>query len=142
MHPEPTAEQAELKAAVRDFLAREVTPERLLAWEGDPVGVSPEVRRAVAALGWIGIGAPVAAGGSGAPLVDVACLLEECARGLLPRPLIGAIRGREWQVGARRLGARRVRRAHGPVGMVTSCAVATAGLGCRPGAAAGAGLRG
>jgi len=93
MHPEPTAEQVELKAAVRDFLAREVTPERLLAWESDPVGVSPEVRRAVAALGWIGIAAPVAAGGSGAPLVDVACLLEECARGLLPRPLIGAIRG-------------------------------------------------
>jgi acyl-CoA dehydrogenase len=93
MHPEPTAEQAELKAAVRDFLAREVTPERLLAWESDPLGVSPELRRAVAELGWIGIGAPAAAGGSGAPLTDVACLLEECARGLLPRPLIGAIRG-------------------------------------------------
>jgi alkylation response protein AidB-like acyl-CoA dehydrogenase len=92
MHPEPTSEQAELKAAARDFLAREVTPERLLAWESDAVGVSPEVRRAVAELGWIGIGAPAAAGGSGAPLVDVACLLEECARGLLPLPLVGQIR--------------------------------------------------
>jgi alkylation response protein AidB-like acyl-CoA dehydrogenase len=92
MHPEPTAEQAELKTAARELLDREVTPERLLAWESDPAGASREVRRAVAELGWVGLGVPAAAGGSGAPLVDVACLLEECARGLLPRPLIGQIR--------------------------------------------------
>lgn len=93
MRPEPTAEQAELKVAVREFLSREITQERLLAWENDPVGAPAEMRRALAELGWLGLGVPVDAGGSGAPLVDVACLVEECARGLLPRPLTSAIRG-------------------------------------------------
>jgi 3-oxocholest-4-en-26-oyl-CoA dehydrogenase beta subunit len=93
MRPEPTAEQAELKTAVRDFVQREITPERLLAWESDPLGAPPEMRRSLAELGWLGLGVPGEAGGSGAPFVDVACLLEECARGLLPRALIGAIRG-------------------------------------------------
>jgi 3-oxocholest-4-en-26-oyl-CoA dehydrogenase beta subunit len=93
MRPEPTADQAELKAAVRDFLTREITPERLLAWENDPLGAPPEMRGSLAELGWLGLGVPSEAGGSDAPLVDVACLVEECARGLLPRPLVGAIRG-------------------------------------------------
>lgn len=93
MRPEPNAEQNELKNAARDLLAREITTERLLAWESDPRGVSPDLERQIAELGWLGLGVPAGAGGSGAPLVDVACLVEECARGLLPRPLIGAIRG-------------------------------------------------
>jgi alkylation response protein AidB-like acyl-CoA dehydrogenase len=91
MNPVPTAEQAELKAAVREFCEREVTPERLLAWESAPLTVD-ELRRSIAGLGWLSIGAPATAGGGGSPLVDVACLVEECARGLLPRPLIAAIR--------------------------------------------------
>ncbi|HZR79721.1 MAG TPA: acyl-CoA dehydrogenase family protein [Candidatus Binatia bacterium] len=92
MRPAPTPEQEELKAAARELCAREVSVDRLLAWESDALGYEPGLRRTIAELGWIGIGAPAAAGGSGADLVDVACLLEECARGLLPRPLIGAIR--------------------------------------------------
>lgn len=88
----PTPEQQELKNAVRQLAARECTPERLLAWEADAAGVDEATRRTVASLGWLGVGAPESAGGSGGTLVDLACLLEECARGLVPRPLIGAIR--------------------------------------------------
>lgn len=92
MNPSPTPEQQELKRAVRDFVTRECTPERLLVWEADPNGVDEDTRRTVARLGWLGIGVPEAAGGTGGSLVDLACLVEECARGLLPRPLIGAVR--------------------------------------------------
>lgn len=93
MRPVPTAEQEELRQAVRDFCAREVSPERLLAWEQSEDGVDEQVRSATARLGWLGLGIPASAGGSGAPLVDVAGLVSECARGLLPRPVLGALRG-------------------------------------------------
>jgi len=92
MRPAPSPEQEELQRAARDLLVREVTPDRLLRWESDERGYDPALRKTIADLGWIGLGVAPDAGGSGASLVDVACLLEECARGLLPRPLIGAIR--------------------------------------------------
>ncbi len=92
MRPEPTGEQRELQEAVRGLLSREVDPDRLLRWENEPAACDPVLARTVAELGWIGLGLPTASGGGGADLSDVACLVEECARGLLPRPLLGAIR--------------------------------------------------
>ena len=74
------------------MLSREVDPDKLLRWESDATGFDPALGRTVADLGWIALGLPAAAGGGGADLVDVASLVEECARGLLPRPLLGAIR--------------------------------------------------
>ncbi len=93
MYLAATAEQQELKEAVRRFCAEQVAPERLAAWEKEPTGIDAAGWRAVADLGWLGLGLPVAAGGSGLGLVEVACLLEECARGLIPRRVINAIRG-------------------------------------------------
>lgn len=92
MRPEPSTEQRELQAAAREVLSREVDPDKLLRWESDATGFDPALGRTVADLGWIALGLPAAAGGGGADLVDVASLVEECARGLLPRPLLGAIR--------------------------------------------------
>lgn len=88
----PTPEQQELKNAVRELATRECTPERLLAWEHEPAGIDDGTWRAIAELGWLGVGAPESAGGTGGGLVDLACLVEECARGLVPRPVTGAIR--------------------------------------------------
>lgn len=93
MRPAPTPEQEELKQAIREFCAREVTQERLLAWESADGDATDGLRRAIAELGWLGLGLPASAGGSDASLVDVAVALQECARGLLPRSLVGAIRG-------------------------------------------------
>ncbi len=90
---EPTSEQEEMRRAVREFCTREVTIERLLEWERLGSGVDARIAQAVAELGWIGLGLPVAKGGSGASLLDVAHLVEECARGLLPRPLLSRLRG-------------------------------------------------
>ena len=93
MHLVPTSEQQELKEAVRRFCAEQITPERLAAWEKDPAGVDEGSWRSIADLGWFGLAVPSAAGGSGLNLVDIACVLEECARGLVPRRVINAIRG-------------------------------------------------
>lgn len=89
----PTPEQQELKDAVRRFCAEQVTSARLAAWDQTPDGVDQECWRTVAKLGWFGLGMPAGAGGSGLGLVEVACVLEECARGLMPRRVINAIRG-------------------------------------------------
>jgi alkylation response protein AidB-like acyl-CoA dehydrogenase len=93
MHLAPTAEQQELKDAVRRFCEEQITPGRLTAWEKEASGVDDACWQTVAELGWFGLGMPAAAGGSGLGLVEVACLLEECARGLIPRRVINAIRG-------------------------------------------------
>jgi len=93
MHLAPTAEQQEIKDAVRRFCEEQVTPERLAAWDREPSGVDAACWNAVCELGWLGLGVPVGAGGSGLGLVEVACLVEECARGLMPRRIINAIRG-------------------------------------------------
>ena len=93
MYLAATAEQQELKDAVRRFCTEQVTPEGLAVWEKEPTGIDTAGWRAVADLGWLGLGLPTAAGGSGLGLVEVACLLEECARGLIPRRVINAIRG-------------------------------------------------
>src|SRR5690606_37507783 len=70
-------EQQELKNAVRQLAARECVPERLLAWESEPTGADEATRRRIAELGWLGVGVPETAGGTGGSLVDLACLLEE-----------------------------------------------------------------
>ncbi len=93
MYLAPTPEQQELKDAVRRFCQEQITPERLAAWDTEPQGVDRTFWSMVAELGWFGLGVPSAHGGSGLGLVEVACLLEECARGLVPRRVINAIRG-------------------------------------------------
>src|SRR5262245_50489173 len=77
MHLTPTPEQQELKDAVRRFCQEQITPERLVTWERDALSIDVGLFRAVAELGWFGLGLPTAASGSGLGLVDVACLLEE-----------------------------------------------------------------
>ncbi len=88
-----SAEQEELIAAVRRFCSERVTPERLGEWDRQPNGVDGAFWSEVSRLGWFGLGVPATAGGSGRGLVEVACLLAECSRGLVPTAVISAIRG-------------------------------------------------
>ncbi len=86
-------EQQELAEAVRRFARAEVTPERLAACERLPEGIDPPLWKAISELGWLGLALPAEAGGSGLGLVDLACLLSECARGLVPTIVSASIRG-------------------------------------------------
>ena len=79
--------------AVHAFCAEEIDPDRLARWEREPRGVDAGFWGAVARLGWFGLGLPERAGGSGLGLVEVASLLRECGRGLVPRAVIGAVHG-------------------------------------------------
>ena len=88
-----SAEQQELTAAVRRFTLEQITPERLNAWEKVPEGIDPACWATIAELGWLGLGLPPSAGGSGLGLTDVACLMSECSRGLVPSIVGTTIRG-------------------------------------------------
>jgi alkylation response protein AidB-like acyl-CoA dehydrogenase len=89
----PTVEQEELREAVARFCREQITAERLAAWETLPRRIDDDCWRAIAGLGWFGLGVSEQSGGSGLGLADVAFLLQEAARGLVPRAVCGAIRG-------------------------------------------------
>jgi alkylation response protein AidB-like acyl-CoA dehydrogenase len=88
-----TAEQQELREAVGRFCREQITAERLAAWQGLPHGIDEGCWKAIAGLGWFGLGIPESSGGSGLGLGDVAFLLQEAASGLVPRAVSGAVRG-------------------------------------------------
>jgi len=92
MHLAPTDEQQEVKDAVRRFCEQQVTPERLASWEREPDGIDEATWRAIVSLGWFGLAVPGSAGGSGSGLIEIACVFEECGRGLIPRGVLNAIR--------------------------------------------------
>jgi alkylation response protein AidB-like acyl-CoA dehydrogenase len=92
MQLSPTPELTALQEAVARFCQEQITPERLVAWEREPRRLDDGCWAAIAELGWFGLGLPESCGGSGLGLVEVASLLQECARGLIPRSVINAIR--------------------------------------------------
>jgi len=89
----PTPEERELQDGARRFLGKEITRERLLAWDRTAEGYDPSFWRAVSELGWIGFSLPESLGGGGAPLLDLALLLEECGRAIAPSAIHSAIVG-------------------------------------------------
>jgi alkylation response protein AidB-like acyl-CoA dehydrogenase len=70
-----TAEQAELRSAMRDLLSREADPSE--AW-----------KRLTGELGVTGLSVPESCGGAGAGLAEVAVAVEEAGRVLLPLPVL------------------------------------------------------
>jgi alkylation response protein AidB-like acyl-CoA dehydrogenase len=87
-----TADQQALADAVERFCQDQLTTERLTAWQREPRGIDDASWRAIAELGWFGLALPEAQGGSGLGFTELAVLLYECARGLVPRRVINAIR--------------------------------------------------
>jgi alkylation response protein AidB-like acyl-CoA dehydrogenase len=87
-----TQEQQNLAASVRDFTAREAPVAKTRAAFADLAdGALPAVWKSVAAQGYLGIHLPESAGGDGGGTTELAVLLEEAARGLLPGPLLPTV---------------------------------------------------
>ncbi len=83
-------EQEGFRAAVRTALASEAPSSYVRAMIDDPVGVTPELWRTMAELGWLGVLVPESAGGLGLGLVDVVVLQEELGRLPFPGPLVSS----------------------------------------------------
>jgi 3-oxochol-4-en-24-oyl-CoA dehydrogenase len=87
-----TQEQRDLADSVREFTARHAPRARTRAEFADlSDGALPAVWEAVKAQGYLGIHLPESAGGGGGGIAELAVLLEETARGLLPGPLLPTV---------------------------------------------------
>ena len=76
----PSAEQAALAAAAREFVTSEIAP-HAAAWEIAGTGVPATVLARLGAQGYFGMLVPAAQGGAGLDLLDYALVTEELAAG-------------------------------------------------------------
>jgi alkylation response protein AidB-like acyl-CoA dehydrogenase len=80
-----TDEQRDFAAAIRDFCARECTPDKLSELtDGGRDPHNHDVAARMAELGWYGLTIPEEYGGSGGSFLDATLFLEEIARGQAP----------------------------------------------------------
>ena len=88
-----TEDQQMLKSSAADFVRKEspVVRVRHLRDSEDPVGYSPELWRSMAGLGWPAIPVPEEFGGLGMGVMEMACVLEECGRNMVPEPLLSTV---------------------------------------------------
>jgi 3-oxocholest-4-en-26-oyl-CoA dehydrogenase beta subunit len=82
-----------LKKAARDFLATECPKTLIRELEQGELGYCPELWKKMAGLGWMGLIIPEEYEGMGYTFQDLAVLLEEIGRNILPGPLIATVIG-------------------------------------------------
>ena len=86
-----TETQEMLRVAAREFLERECPTTLVRAMEGDDRGYPAQLWEGMAALGWMGLPFPEEHGGAGGTLTDLAVLLEELGRALVPSPFFATV---------------------------------------------------
>ena len=83
--------QQMLKNSAREFLAEECPLTLVRELEEEERGFSTELWRQTAGLGWPGVAFPEQYGGTGGDFMDLAALLEEMGRALLPGPFFATV---------------------------------------------------
>ena len=83
--------QQMLKSSAREFLARECQHTLVQAMEEDEQGYSPQLWQQMVDLGWTGLAFPEEYGGTGGNFLDLAVLLEEMGRALVPGPFFSTV---------------------------------------------------
>lgn len=86
----PSQEQELLRQSARDFLTRECSLETVRRAADDGGQVVAQLWEKAAALGWPSLVHAPSVGGAGLGLVDMALVLEEAGRCLMPGPLLGS----------------------------------------------------
>ena len=83
--------QQMLKASAADFLRSECPYSLVREMEQDDAGYPPALWGQMVRLGWTGLAFPEEHGGAGGELMDLAVLLEEMGRALLPGPFVSTV---------------------------------------------------
>jgi acyl-CoA dehydrogenase len=88
-----TEDQQILKRSAAEFVKKESPVARVRHYRDthDALGFSRELWGKMAELGWPGILIPERFGGLGMGYKDLACVLEECGRNLVPEPLLSTV---------------------------------------------------
>jgi alkylation response protein AidB-like acyl-CoA dehydrogenase len=83
-------EQELLQRSAAEFLRAECPPSLVRELAGDEDGVPRALYRKMAALGWMGMVVPESYGGAGLSLLDLALLVEQFGRVVLPGPFFSS----------------------------------------------------
>ncbi len=83
--------QQMLKTLAREFLEQECPTTLVRAMEEDERGYTPELWSKIAELGWLGLTVPEQYGGLGLSYFDLALILEEMGRAMLPGPFFSTV---------------------------------------------------
>ena len=83
-----TEEQEMLRTMARDFLKTECPKSIIRDLEESDEGYSPEIWKKMAELGWQGLAFPEEYDGTGMTFFDLALIIEEMGRNILPGPFI------------------------------------------------------
>ncbi len=83
--------QQMLKTSAQEVLARECPTTLVREMEDDDRGFPDELWRQMAGLGWAGVPFPEQYGGTGGDFLDLAVLLEEMGRALVPSPYFSSV---------------------------------------------------
>jgi alkylation response protein AidB-like acyl-CoA dehydrogenase len=88
-----TEEQELLHSTARELVSGRSSLRRIrqLRDDADADGFSRALWKEMAELGWLGITVPVEHGGLGLGAMDLACVMEEVGRGLMPEPLLSTV---------------------------------------------------
>ena len=86
-----TEEQDMLRISARDFLAKECPKAKVRELGKDERGYDPQVWHHMAELGWMGLVLPEEYGGMGGSFMDLAILMGEMGRNILPGPFFSTI---------------------------------------------------
>jgi len=84
-------EQQMLQKSASDFVRRESSLKRIRELRNDTAGFSRELYGKMAELGWLGMAFPENAGGLGQGLVEMAVVMEELGKGLMPEPVLSSV---------------------------------------------------
>jgi alkylation response protein AidB-like acyl-CoA dehydrogenase len=83
--------QQMLKSSAREFLSQECPLTLVREMEEHEMGYTDGLWRQIASLGWTGLVFPEPYGGTGGDFIDLAVLLEETGRSLLPAPFCSTV---------------------------------------------------
>jgi alkylation response protein AidB-like acyl-CoA dehydrogenase len=89
--PRLSEEQEILQKSARDFLTEKCPKSLVREMENDDKGYSPQLWQEMADLGWMGLVFPEKYGGGDMSFLDLAVLLEEMGRVLLPGPFFSTV---------------------------------------------------
>ncbi len=84
-------EQEMLRNSARDFLTKECPKTLVRQMETDEKGFPANLWKGMADLGWMGLVYPEEYGGSGMTFLDLAILIEELGRAIVPAPFLTTV---------------------------------------------------
>jgi alkylation response protein AidB-like acyl-CoA dehydrogenase len=91
MNFELTEEQKMIVDAVKKFVDKDSPVTRFRQMRGTETGWEPKVWKTMADNGWLAVAFPELQGGYGGCFVDIALILEQLGRGLVPEPFIPSV---------------------------------------------------